>query len=100
MAGPPLPFTPLGDPAIDARARELVEALRGPIGCPLLYGRLVTVDLPVGDVTFNHLLSRQPVGMFPVDNTGAAAGYFRTDWNNRTITLTSAVACTVTFWVF
>ncbi len=95
-----LRLTLTGNPAEDARHRDLVEDLRIPIACPLLRGRAVTVTLPVGSVTFNHLLARLPQGMLVTDQLGAAPSFFRTAWTDRSITLTSAVACTVTFWVY
>jgi hypothetical protein len=100
MAGKPLPRATTGNADEDVRYLDLLDALRAPIGCPLLYGRAVAVELLVGTITFNHYLARTPAGLLVTDQTGAAPSFYRTAWDERTITLVSAVACTVTLWVF
>ena len=102
MAEPrPLRQITTGNAPEDDRYRQLTEGLREPLLCPLLIGRMVTVELPAaGDVVVNHLLGRQPMGYIVVDQTVAAPSFFRAAWDVRTLTFTSAVASTVTLWVF
>lgn len=67
---------------------------------PLLDGIIidVTFDSP-STKEISHLLSRQPLGWFLVDNTAAATVY-RSAWSSRTLTLVSDSATTLKVYVF
>lgn len=53
-----------------------------------------------GSVTFAHRLGRKPDGLMLADVTGGAAVWYRTAWDDRTITLASRSACVAAFWVY
>lgn len=61
---------------------------------------LSNVALANGDTTINHLLSRQMIGWFLTDIDGAAQIYRSQPLNDKTLTLTSSAAVTVSIWVF
>ncbi len=59
------------------------------------------VNLNVGANTINHLLGRTQQGWFITDMYGAFADIYRSaPFNNKTLTLTSSAATTVSIGVF
>lgn len=67
----------------------------------LLNGVLIpNLSLTTTPVKFSHLLGRQPLGWFLVDDISGAAIY-RTAWDARTISLrTTSGTNTISIWVF
>jgi hypothetical protein len=61
---------------------------------------LTNVDLASGATTINHLLGRKMVGYVVTDLDADASIYRSQPLNDKTLTLTSSAACTVSLWVF
>lgn len=79
----------------------LDQALTPVLSNPLLDGVLLSnVTITASAAKFSHLLGRQPIGWFVVDDTSGAAIY-RTAWDTRTISLrTVSGTNTVSIWMF
>lgn len=73
---------------------------------PLLTNRLNSasilsdVELAIGTNVINHRLGRMQQGWFLVDVDGAATIYRSANFNDKTLTLTSSAAVTVSIGVF
>lgn len=57
------------------------------------------VVLTTSGAVVDHLLKRQPLGWFIVDQNAAATVY-RSDWNDRNISLISSATVTVSLWIY
>lgn len=71
------------------------------ISNPLLQGGMLTGIKLIANTpqAINHLLQRQPLGWFTLDNTEDSV-IWRTAWNTNTITLEASATTTVAIWVF
>jgi hypothetical protein len=85
-----------------ARVQENVErATSEARSLPQRKGRKITVELPAsGEIKVPHGLGRKPEGLEQQSARGAAPSYFEVSRDSRFITLESAVAATVDFWVY
>ena len=63
------------------------------------YVPIQDVKVTAAGVDVEHLLARKPLGWYVVDNT-ADARVWRTDWNERSITLRSSADTTISIIVF
>ena len=61
---------------------------------------LTNIVLTTGDNVINHLLSRNQVGWFVVDQNAAVAIYRSQPLNDKTLTLNASGPATVSLWVF
>lgn len=61
---------------------------------------LSNVELNIGANTINHLLGRQMIGWYVVDQDANASMYRSQPLNNQTLTLTSDAVTTIKLWVF
>jgi hypothetical protein len=64
-----------------------------------LRGSLIEADVSTTAKAFNHKLNREPVGWIIFDKT-TNANVWRTDWDERTITLDSSATSSLKVWVF
>lgn len=71
------------------------------LSIPMLSGNQLTgVALASGSNVINHLLDRNPQGWVLTDNQANAVVYRSAPFNNKTLTLTSSAATTVSIWVW
>ena len=61
---------------------------------------LENISLIIGDNQINHLLTRMQKGWIITDINGAAMIYRSQPLNDRTLTLNSTAAVTISIWVF
>ncbi len=66
---------------------------------PLIDGVIVSVSTTAGTNRLNHTLGRLPLGWFVVDTTSAETLY-RTDWDSKTISLTSSGTADFLLYVY
>ena len=92
---------------VDAVLRKWAVHIDGILACPLLYGVLVSGEVPGfdGTTTLRHNLGRLPVGWFIVDTTTDGVVIYRTEWDDTTITfgrpvVGASVGAPFTVWVF
>lgn len=101
-----LPKLETGVAAVDAVLRKWAVFLDGVLACPLLYGVLVSGEMPdIGEtVTLRHNLGRVPVGWFVVDQAGNGVELYRDSADDDTITFARPGAASVdvafTMWVY
>jgi len=78
------------------------KSILDPVVANPLNGASVLKDIPLvnGSTTINHLLGQTMQGWFIVDITGAATIYRSAPFNDKTLTLTSNAAVTVSIGVF
>lgn len=89
------------DQALTLMQNSWAAQLNPVISNVLVRGLLLTnVALINGATVINHLLSRTQQGWMIVDQNGAAQIYRSAPLNNKTLTLTSNAAVTVSLWVF
>ena len=71
------------------------------VSLPLLQGlQLNNIALNSGTTAINHLLSRMQQGWLITDIQGAATIYRSEPFNDKTLTLTSNAAVTISLWVY
>lgn len=102
-----LPDLLSGDDKTNGVFRKWKVFLDGILACPLLYGVLVSGEVPDfdGTTTLRHNLGRLPVGWFIVDTTTDGVVIYRTEWDDTTITfgrpvVGASVDAPFTVWVF
>lgn len=101
-----LPDLLSGDDKTNAVLRRWKAFLDGVLTCPLLYGVLVSGEVPdVGEtVTLRHNLGRVPVGWFVVDQAGSGVELYRDSADDETITFARPASASVdepfTMWIF
>lgn len=66
---------------------------------PISRGRMVPAVLTTGSNLVAHGLQRQPDGWIVADRDSAATIY-RTDWDDKNLTLQAGANCNVQLWVF
>ena len=100
-----LPDLLSGDDKTNGVFRKWKVFLDGILACPLLYGVLVSGEVPDfdGTTTLRHNLGRLPVGWFHVAQTDGAQ-LVKTEADENTITFEQGTGASVdtpfTLWIF
>ncbi len=90
-----------GFPSVDLMQTKWKSQIDPLIENPLTNGHLVkSVVLKSGVNTFNHFLGRNMIGWFLTDVNGPAQVFRSAPMNDKTLTLSSNAAATISIWVF
>ena len=66
---------------------------------PFIVGVILDISLTTTATAFNHGLQQTPSGWIILDKD-SNADVWRTDWDERTITLDASASTTIKLWVF
>ena len=101
MLKPNLPIYQFKDKSMMLLQNVWKAAIAPAISSPLIQGSQVNdVSLTTNPTTFNHLLSRQMVGWFVVDQNASAMIYRSKPLNDQTLTLTASAPVVVSIWCY
>ena len=102
MAIRPLEVQTTGDQDLELLMQNVKKFAKVLEDNPLLDGRLIEdVDLANAvNTTIDHKLGRQPMGWIVTDHAGTGTLIYRISWDDKTLVLLAAAACTVGLWVF
>ena len=96
-----LPIFQMADPQAQQMQTVWKAAISPVIQNQINQGQLLpNIAIVAGANKINHLLSRQMVGWYIVDQDAPASLYRSQPLNATTLTLTSTAACNISLWVF